>query len=1618
MAKYRKSCKRTASFLLALAMLFTLVPVFGANAAQAQTGTPSTPENVNDIPGITHTQIANSGVGSDLRFNVLEIAPNAPVRVLAGLPRYGQVEGFRTVGQMATSYGEAGYDVVAAMNTGLFGLGVPAGTQVASQGAFIRDGILMRNWGPGGTSEYVGAEQYLLGWKADGTFVYGLNPFHTMNLSVNGGAPRTFTGLNTGRGDFQGNPPPWSDLILWTEHFAPEAVTPAARLAGARDVYLEVLSGRMAFGETLTMRVVQAAHDGVNNAVIAPDHARLVARNAADVAFLNGLNVGDIVTINHTVTNRSTNTPDPRINHITFPAMPNFTCTVDWTEVVEAVPAALWVHRDGIDHNITQGQSGGLVWNSYRPRTVFGVTADGTQLWAVASGNSSGMSIPQARQQLVDRGAVNVWNFDGGGSSTMTIGNTLVTFAAGMSGGVPSTFQRSIANGMVLVRDNQPPITGSYAVTVDGAYVGTFDVGETVSLEVLRAGFSIRAVGGLAGITPTIDGTDLVFTMPDRAVDITLVVVSVPRAGGRVGSFLNQAGPTNEVHIGPWVSGVGTPVAPGGSTLTGMAGNPLVMNITAADAGVHPQLRRQFWHLTTAGSLNTAGAGAFVNQNLRADEHYISYRVVATMPFNIRVHAHQPGYRGVGESWRSVLGTGTTSGFAPADTHEGKISLADIIAFNANLADSNIAVVNGFEIWGDQNYAGGGNISVEKFDWYYAPPAYGIILGDRMGFVDPDTLDGLLTPAADFTVGQTIVIELDVGGLAGVSIPALGGINYSLFAAGGRFFASFAMPDDNLELDVVGGERDYVYLINEDFEGLTELPEDWWLANAASDLAVNVQDGTLTLDNGAVSGHTLIMLPVDVWDFDLGYTATSAGRHDTRLRVQDDMLRGGHNHYGLATVILPGNPNANVIVGLPRFTDENIMRDDTQFQTGNWPAENRPGPFAAASTHDWLYRVRGTQLTIYKDGAYFVSMDITDYYRGVMGNNPGDAGFLQLGANSGSIALFGFSTTVVYDNVFVRVPANVEPEETPNISINFPGEFLTGFATTNYTINGVAVDFSAGGVITNSTAIDPAWFGTTLSIVRVGDGEDTSDSKPQMLFVPARPAAPTGLTAVATSSATINDGRITGVTTAMEFSTDGGDTWTNATGIEITGLAPGAVRVRVRGTATGFAGLAAMLTIEVGAIDTWAEAEDTPNSWAIPDMIRARQHGIVGDALPQGVLYRQGAPRWYIAELLASYMVVYTGLPTINDVVSDWKDRTGADITPTPGPFFPDIPETHPLFDEIQALAIMGILQGGEFGGVFGFGPDYTLTRAQAAVGLARMMEVLGYTTIGFPPAIDFADWHIGGGGGGIQSWARDAVAFLYYHEVMLSTATTGTPPGDPLFIFNPNFEFHTQQLLTGMVRMLLETDWRNPPTPPEGVVLFDLFDLPTSGWVITDAGGGTAQVTNVGGAYTFVNSGGGRPNALFEFDAEMAETMTWPREMWPYITLHFDIEVASEAAILTYDWDTYSVYSIFVNGAFVDLLPDFSNWQNYFSNAGDLLSGHYTGTRTLHQLLNSRFATLPTNEPDVFHFEWIDFVEDTFVFAGMQFWPVGGNITVREFRLTMPFDMFAPVSMINLPLA
>ena len=154
-----------------------------------------------------------------------------------------------------------------------------------------------------------------------------------------------------------------------------------------------------------------------------------------------------------------------------------------------------------------------------------------------------------------------------------------------------------------------------------------------------------------------------------------------------------------------------------------------------------------------------------------------------------------------------------------------------------------------------------------------------------------------------------------------------------------------------------------------------------------------------------------------------------------------------------------------------------------------------------------------------------------------------------------------------------RITVKVKgPESEPAAELDYQKGKLTGLVPGGaYLIDGNVCTADGEGNI----PIKEEWFGSAISIVKKGTGDETTDSPAQHISIPARPAKPTP-TAVDVSTAG-GTGKLTGLTAgvAYEVSTDGGKTWESKTvdaNGEITGLSPGTYVVRVEAGDTNFAG--------------------------------------------------------------------------------------------------------------------------------------------------------------------------------------------------------------------------------------------------------------------------------------------------------------------------------------------------------------------------------------------------------------------------------------------------------------
>jgi len=109
--------------------------------------------------------------------------------------------------------------------------------------------------------------------------------------------------------------------------------------------------------------------------------------------------------------------------------------------------------------------------------------------------------------------------------------------------------------------------------------------------------------------------------------------------------------------------------------------------------------------------------------------------------------------------------------------------------------------------------------------------------------------------------------------------------------------------------------------------------------------------------------------------------------------------------------------------------------------------------------------------------------------------------------------------------------------------------------------------------IYNVTAGEGIW------IKQQGDDITTADSDIQIIAVTQAAVPTTGLSKVDCTTAAQNDGKLIGLTKAMEYKLKDADTWIGGTGGDITGLVSGTYYVRVKATGTVLASEEAVLVI-------------------------------------------------------------------------------------------------------------------------------------------------------------------------------------------------------------------------------------------------------------------------------------------------------------------------------------------------------------------------------------------------------------------------------------------------------
>lgn len=155
-------------------------------------------------------------------------------------------------------------------------------------------------------------------------------------------------------------------------------------------------------------------------------------------------------------------------------------------------------------------------------------------------------------------------------------------------------------------------------------------------------------------------------------------------------------------------------------------------------------------------------------------------------------------------------------------------------------------------------------------------------------------------------------------------------------------------------------------------------------------------------------------------------------------------------------------------------------------------------------------------------------------------------------------------------------------EPVPTLSIDYINEKLTGYDGDfgDYIIipDYDVIPEAPVTPINDNWSISDVAFGATLTIVKRGNGTTTANSDAQTLYIPERPAAPE-VTAVPESALGQGDGKITGVSAAMEYKPEFGDAWIDCGGSEVTGLTADVYLVRKKAADSSFAGECERVTV-------------------------------------------------------------------------------------------------------------------------------------------------------------------------------------------------------------------------------------------------------------------------------------------------------------------------------------------------------------------------------------------------------------------------------------------------------
>ncbi len=437
--------------------------------------------------GVTMTKMSLSGTTYGLqKVNVVEFdlaQRNLYVEVLKG----EHIVDVKTMGSYVSEYNNEhkadGKEVICAVNGDLWMTGVHSNSNVTSSILKVPRGVLMSDGIIYCSSQIENEATYATNGEGHSTFwAFGITDEYTPMIGkpiVNLTVKNTDKASQTTTKAFN-RLPAHDSLVIYNG----DCNYTNYALEDAYEVVLTNINGEFRCNGTVscTVSAIYSSNDSISP-TLTKDSVVLTARGTA-IDKISGYDVGDNVEISIAITDDT-----GRGN--------------DWSKAVEVIGGHIPLVLDGASQNPGKNSTG-------YPSTIVGYKNDGTIVFIQNDGRrsnwSEGFYFSSAADLMCELGINSCINLDGGGSSTMIVGEELVNKPSDGS-------QRAVINGIALIsgpeREAQGAFEPSFPFRFNARYL---NLAENGAARQLATGYAqtteVSAVQGGARLTVTENSND------------------------------------------------------------------------------------------------------------------------------------------------------------------------------------------------------------------------------------------------------------------------------------------------------------------------------------------------------------------------------------------------------------------------------------------------------------------------------------------------------------------------------------------------------------------------------------------------------------------------------------------------------------------------------------------------------------------------------------------------------------------------------------------------------------------------------------------------------------------------------------------------------------------------------------------------------------------------------------------------------------------------------------------------------------------------------------------------------------------------------------------------------